>query len=378
MKKILSVFLVILMLFMSLCISASAASNSDEIGDIVKEFKEGDYIYDYYYYSPVKNSSDKTKYPIILWLHGQLSGDYRGDQVKQSDVVYFATKENQAKIKGTKGAYVLVPRFPTIAFSSVWKGDTSGLLTLGLKLAWQGENSNIKKFVDNFIAEHKDNVDTSRIYVGGYSMGGKAAMSFAATYPSYVAAIFPASSIYLLSSPTSDLKALANTPTWFFTCKDDDFWGKPVPQQDEWNTFISYSNVKASVRWTQFDAPLYNYDSSIITSIGYNEHNAWDPIPHDLIMKSGYMYPNMATINGLGGKVILKEDNSFISWLSSHSLDGVISGDESGGDYDDSDSPDTGDNEGGSGLIFRHVREILEYVVTIFNRVFKRLFGYDF
>ena len=362
MKKILSVFLVILMLFMSLCMSASAASNSDGIGTILREFQEGDYIYDYYYYSPVKNTSDKTKYPIILWLHGQLSGDYRGDQVKQSDVVYFATEENQAKIKGTKGAFVLVPRFPT----------------LNVSLAWAGENANIKKFVDNFIAEHKDNVDTSRIYVGGYSMGGKAAMSFTATYPSYVAAIFPASSIYLLSSPTSDLKALANTPTWFFTCKDDDFWGKPVPQQDDWNTFVSYSNVKASVRWSQFDMPLYNYDSSIITSLGYNEHNVWDPIPHDLIMKGGYMYPNMTTINGFGGKVILKEDNSFIAWLSSHSLDGVISGDESGGDYDDTDSPDTGDNEGGSGLVFRHVREILEYVVTIFNRVFKRLFGYDF
>ena len=95
-------------------------------------------------------------------------------------------------------------------------------------------------------------------------------------------------------------------------------------------------------------------------------------------MKGGYMYPNMTTRNGFGGKVILKEDNSFIAWLSSHSLDGVISGGETDDDYDDTDSPDTGDNEGGSGLVFRHVREILEYVVTIFNRVFKRLFGYDF
>ena len=45
-------------------------------------------------------------------------------------------------------------------------------------------------------------------------------------------------------------------------------------------------------------------------------------------------------------------------------------------DYDDDSG--SGDNNSGSGLIFNHIREILEYVVTIFNRVFKRLFGYDF
>ena len=359
MKKILSVLLVILMLFTSLSLFASAASNNNDINAIINEFQEGDYIYDYYFYSPVKSSSDKTKYPIILWLHGQLSGDYKGDQVRQSDVVYFATEENQAKIKGAKGAFVLVPRFPT----------------LNVSLAWAGENANIKKFVDNFIVEYKDNVDTSRIYVGGYSMGGKAAMSFAATYPNFIAACFPASSIYLLSSATSDLKALANTPTWFFTCKDDDFWGKPVPQQSDWETFIGYSNIKASVRWTQFEMPLYNYNGSIITSLGYNEHNAWDPIPHDLIMLSGSMYPNMTTINGYGGKVILKENNSFLSWLSSHSLNGIVGEETPDDDYDDDIG--SGDNNG-SGMVFKHIREILEYVVTIFNRVFKRLFGYDF
>ena len=361
MKKILSVLLVILMLFTSLSMYASAARNSDDINVIISEFQEGDYIYDYYFYSPVKNASDKTKYPIILWLHGQLSGDYKGDQVKQSDVVYFATEENQAKIKGVKGAFVLVPRFPT----------------LNVSLAWAGENTNIKKFLDNFIAEHKNNVDTSRIYVGGYSMGGKAAMSFAATYPGLIAACFPASSIYLLSSPTSDLKGLANTPTWFFTCKEDDFWGKPVPQQSDWETFIRNSNVKSSVRWTQFDMPLYNYNGTIITSLGYNEHNAWDAIPHDLMMLSGSMYPNMTTINGLGGKVIIKENNSFISWMSSQSLNGIVGEEEP----DDDNNDDSGNNNGGnagSGLIFRHVREILEYVVTIFDRVFKRLFGYEF
>ena len=362
MKKLLSVLLAVVMLLLSMSMAVSAASNMDGMNAIIKEFHEGDYIYDYYFYSPVKSASDKTKYPVILWLHGQLSGDYKGDQVRQSDIVYLASEENQAKIKATKGAYILVPRYPT----------------LNVNLAWQGENANIKKFLDKFIADRKDTIDTNRIYVGGYSMGGKAAISFAASYPGYVAAIFPASSIYpLLSSPRSDLAALADTPAWFFTSKDDDFWGKPVPQQSDWETFRRASNVKNAIRWTQFDMPLYNYDGSVILTIGYNEHNAWDPMLHDLIMQSGSMYPNMTTVNGLGGKVILKEDNSFISWLSSQSLNGVVG--EEGDDLEDDDQGGSNSgNQGSSGLIFKHVREILEYVVNIFDRVFKRLFGYDF
>ena len=88
------------------------------------------------------------------------------------------------------------------------------------------------------------------------------------------------------------------------------------------------------------------------------------------------MYPNMTTINGYNGKVILKQDNSFLAWLSSQSLSGIV-GDEGGSSDDDDQGGSNNDNQG-SGLIFKHVREILEYVVTIFDRVFKRLFGYIF
>ena len=366
MKKIISVFLVITMLFLSCSMAATAVSNSDSAANIRKVFTtetdESIYKYDYSYYSPVKGKDDKTKYPLILWLHGQLSGDYTGDQIKESDVAYLATSENQAKIKGTGGAFILVPRYPT----------------LNVTLAWVGENANIKKLVDGFIAKHKANVDTSRIYVGGYSMGGKAAMSFAAAYPNYVAAIFPASSIYLLASAESDMRSLIDMPVWFFTCKDDDFWGKPVPQQDDWSYFSGISNLKDTIRWTQFSMPLYNYDGSTILSIGYNEHNAWDPLLHDLIMKSGSMYPNMVTINGNGTKVVLSKDNSFLAWLSSHSLNGLVG--EEGGKDDDDDNSSGGNVSGGSssGLVFHSLKEILEYIVSLFDRLYNALFTYDF
>lgn len=365
MKKTVSALLIITMLFLSCSVAAMAVSNSDSASKIRGVFKEGDYIYDYYYYSPVKGESDKTKYPIILWLHGQLSGDYKGDQIRQSDIAYLATKENQAKIKGAGGAFILVPRYPT----------------LNVTLAWVGENGNIKKFIDKFISENKANVDTNRIYVGGYSMGGKAAMSFAASYPNYVAAIFPTSSIYLLASPQSDMRSLVNTPAWFFTCKDDSFWGKPVPQTSDWNFFCGVSQKKDSIRWTLFEKPLYNYDGSRILMVGYEQHNVWDPVLHDLVMKSGSMYPSMTTINGHGTKVNLSPENSFLSWLSSQSLDGLI-GEEGGNDKPD----DGGDNKPGddsgegstSGLVFDNLKEILQYIVSLFDRLYEALFIFDY
>ena len=366
MKKVLSVFLVITMLFLSCSMAAFAVTNSDSASAVRKAFKvETDssiYEYEYYYYSPVKGSGDKTKYPVILWLHGQLSGDYPGDQIRQSDIAYLATAENQAKIKKAGGAFILVPRYPT----------------LNVNLAWVGENATIKKFVDGFIAKHKANIDTNRIYVGGYSMGGKAAMSFAAAYPNYVAAIFPASSIYLMASAQADMRSLVNTPIWFFTCKDDNFWGKPVPQTSDWNYLCSITNQKDSIRWTLFEKTLYNYDGSPILTIGYSEHNVWDPVLHDLIMKNGTMYPNMVTINGSGMKIDLSKDNSFLAWLSSQTLNGPV-GDE-GTDNPGEDDDSSGDIIGGgsSGIVFHSLKEILEYIVSLFDRLYKALFTYDY
>ena len=369
MKKIISILLTITMLLSGLSMVGSAVGNNAGKDALRNQFKEGDYIYDYYYYSPVKSASDKTKYPVILWLHGQLSGEFKGDQVRESDVVYLASDENQAKIKGTGGAYILVPRHPAVNANA--------------SLAWASENTNIKKFVDKFIEENKSNIDTNRIYVGGYSMGGRAAMKFAATYSNFVAAAFPVSSIYLLASADSDIKGLIDTPSWFFICKEDDFWGKPTPQLSDWNLLCSISNRKSDIRWTQFtqvdangkNVGLFNYDGSKISMIGYNEHNVWDPVLHDLVMQNGSMYPNMTTVDGNNRVVNVTPENSFLTWLSSQSLNGVISGEggNSGSDSGNSGSSGSG-NIASSGKTFYHLRDVLEFIITLFDRVYKALF----
>jgi hypothetical protein len=212
-------------------------------------------------------------------------------------------------------------------------------------------------------------------------MGGRAAIKFAAAYPDFVAAIFPASSIYLGADCKADLRSLINMPAWFFTAKEDDFWGKPTPQNSDWTYFCSIANNKGDIRWTQFtmnygnDTGLLNYDGTRIKMIGYTEHNAWDPPLHDLIMKDGKIYPNIvSTVNGYNTKVNLTTENSFLSWLSSYSTDGVVGEEGVIPPEDDNQGGTNTDKPGSSGIKFYHVREILEFIVTIFDRVYKALF----
>ena len=70
--------------------AATAVSNSDSAANIRKVFTtetdESIYKYDYSYYSPVKGKDDKTKYPLVIWLHGMGNGWTDGFQLTASDI----------------------------------------------------------------------------------------------------------------------------------------------------------------------------------------------------------------------------------------------------------------------------------------------------
>jgi hypothetical protein len=82
----------------------------------------------------------------------------------------------------------------------------------------------------------------------------------------------------------------------------------------------------------------------------------------------------MTTVDGNNKVVHISAEDSFLSWLSSYSLNGIV-GEEGEGDSGDEDTPGSGiGNQGSSGIKFYHVREILEFVITLFERVYKALF----
>ncbi len=298
MKKIISLFLSLLML-VSLSVTASAVSISAGPDAAFEAFKDGEASLDYVYFSPVKDENDETKYPLILWLHGNSSGDYPRHQLYNSDIYKFSTDEFQSRFVGAGGAFLLLPRDPTNS----------------INLAWDFSVESAKKTLDSFISEFGNNIDFDRIYVGGNSMGGKGVYKIAAAYPEVFAAIFPISPVYV---PTNaELKALSKTAVWVFNNKNDNY---PQLSNSSVKNYFSYLNKKSenpqNNRWSSFSE--YYGTGGVLQK---NEvHNTWTPVLNDLFMDDGSEYKAMTTVDGNGNTVNLTYPEGFIHWLSSQSL----------------------------------------------------------
>ncbi|MDD5145841.1 MAG: PHB depolymerase family esterase [Candidatus Pacebacteria bacterium] len=72
-------------------------------------------------------------------------------------------------------------------------------------------------------------VDTSRIYLTGYSMGGQGVWELAIRYPGYFAALLPVSGRRWRNFPQS-VENLRNTPIWIFHSIDDGI----IPASEVW------------------------------------------------------------------------------------------------------------------------------------------------
>lgn len=302
MKKLFSIVLCILTVLSCVSLSASAVSEKQGMDALKAQFIHDESVLDYVYYSPVKKN-DKTKYPLVVWLHGNSSGDYPGHQLDNCNIALWSSEEYQSRFADTQGAYLLLPRYPT-----------SGLLSV----AWEGTTNNLKKTIDDFVKKHIDNIDVDRIYVGGYSMGGKMTLRMAMTYPSYFAAAFPLSPVYAPS--TSDLNNLIDMPLWFFWCKNDDYASlNQLTVMSNWNYLMNISNCRSSCRISTFDT-IYNADYTVKTADGKADiHNTWDAACHDMFMNDNMAQKDVVTKDGNGKYVQFTYPQGLIYWLSCQS-----------------------------------------------------------
>jgi len=207
MKKITAIILS-LTLFFSFIVSSNALSIEGGIDLLKNEFvaDEGPivngYSVDYSYFSPVKEN-DATKYPLVVWLHGMGDGAEPGLQVKKSNIAYWASDEFQARFDPAGGAFILAAR--SREEDNIFWGNQ---MIEPLRAA-----------IDEFIAENKNNIDLSRIYVGGYSMGGKMTLKMAVAYPEMFAAAFPICPAW---SPSEELcEKIADMPIWITSSTRD-------------------------------------------------------------------------------------------------------------------------------------------------------------
>lgn len=309
MKRLVSLFLVVVMAFTALSIPACAcfAGKDSDYDDALPELQalfesgkgpEADgYSIDYRYFSPV-GENDTTKYPLVVWLHGMGDGEYDGKQIDNSQIAFWASDEFQSRFKGSEGAFILAPR--SLEEQSLFWSDS---LIYPLRAA-----------IDDFIAQNKENIDLGRIYVGGYSMGGKMTLKMAVAYPELFAACFPICPAW---TPTTEQASLiADMPVWLTSGVLDPLVNYQLSVLPTWKNIIEVNSSPEDCRFSTLK--LVKYADGKATS---SSHHAWFAVNHDMFSDENGDYPCMSTVDGMGNPVTLTYPDGMISWLSSHTSD---------------------------------------------------------
>ncbi len=318
MKKVLSVIIALCVLVMPLAFNTSAASKTKKalplsagLEALRGQFESGvadecdGYALDYCYYSPV-GKNDNEKYPVVIYLHGIGHGSYVGSQLDDSTMATWASAELQAKWRDVGGAYILLPRCPEEKLQYWNKSFINPLRTL----------------IDCFIEEHGDNIDTTRIFVGGSSAGGEMTWDLAIEYPEYFAGIYPMAATGTRSK--DDIKKTKDVSVWVFASKLDPIINYATNTLPQWEKICEYNSNPANCRLSSF-SKVVNPDGTK----GDSNHRLFTTIMYDFFMEDGSVYKNVTTTNGKGETVTFEDAKGIIWWMQNthSSFDGGVSDD---------------------------------------------------
>lgn len=346
-KKIISVFLSVIFLMSAFAVFGSAANRKtalptsagikalrDEFSIDVAPEADG-YALDYAYYSPVGNN-DNTKYPLVIFLHGIGHGDYKGSQLDDSDMPYWASNELQSRFS-EGGAFILLPRAPEH------------------KLVYWSESliASLRSVIDDMIAKHGDNIDTSKIFIGGLSAGGEMTWNMIIAFPEYFAGAFPMAPTGTVSA--SDVKKCADVPIWMIASSKDPVISYIATITPLWNNVCKYNNNLADCRFSSFT----NVTEPDGSKASDNHHMA-KVITYDFHKFDGSTYPNVTHVDGNGNSITLNSPNGIIYWMNG--LSSSYGGDSGSG---------TG-NTNVSVLddFFNMIRNFFLKIVNLFQRLF--------
>lgn len=274
---------------------------TDEWQGLIDRFEGGKgpetngYQLDYKYYSPVAKKNDKTKYPLVIFLHGMGEGHYDGEQIFENPIAYWASDEFQSRFAGTKGAYILCPR----------SLEEKGLFWDYLLV------EPLRATIDDFIAKNEKNVDTTRIYIGGFSMGGKMTLKMCVAYTDMFAAAFPICPAWIPFPDDAVFENVADLPIWMTSSKNDPAVNYYLVASHFWNVIKANANDKTKVRFSSLNKAVFPDGSNAL-----NGHFAWLAVENDMFSSEKGDYPGMKTVDGNGDAVTLSYPNGMISWLS--------------------------------------------------------------
>lgn len=299
MKKAASVFLCILILMT--CISASFTASAELLpvsnDELNARFLDGECPgeLDYVYFTP--KTQEGKKYPLMIWLHGAKSGDEPRAQLDWYRFSNWASDEYQARFANAGGAFLLAPR------SS--KDITHNWYETGC--------SSLKATIDYFISLYADQIDTSRIYISGYSTGGSMVWHMVTKYPDFFAAAMPIAALY--NPTTSELSKLSNTSIWMFNC-DIDYYttARTSMAQVSFDYLRDITNRLDGVRLTAFSQAIWS--SNVKQDALDKEHYIWGAVTNDMFMDTNEEFYYSRTYDATGAKISFEHPNGIISWLS--------------------------------------------------------------
>ena len=292
-KKCCALFLAVCLLLTVFSAAASALPLEAGLDALRDEFyfgvgpSSGGVVMDYYAFAP----EGAGKFPLVVWLHGLVSGGYPGRQITKNDISYWASDEFQSRF-AAGGAFILAPRSP----ESV--ADWSDNMIAPLKAT-----------IDDFIRQNAARIDTARIYVGGLSMGGKMTYKVVAAYPEMFAAAFPCSPYCAISDSLA--RGVKNTPIWQLSSKNDVYMNFNLWIRPDWEKVMAASERREDCRWTVFDTALKPDGSRPGTT-----HDTWYAATYDMFMYDNSPFTGSVTYDGNGNEVTLVYPDGLISWLN--------------------------------------------------------------
>jgi predicted peptidase len=200
-----------------------------------------------------KKETGKT-YPLIIWLHGGGEGHSPTSLGVGNEEQLFGNEGAMAWAEPARQAqnpaYVAAPQA-----APRWS---------------RASTPQIRAMIDEILAANPD-VDTSRIYVTGCSMGGMMTMLMITAYPDLFAAampICPASPSPALT--TEEYARLVDLPMWLFHAQNDTTVAIGQSSDLIWATLQGLGKE-----------PGESFKYKIFPTVEYNQHWAWVPVAND-------------------------------------------------------------------------------------------------
>lgn len=214
------------------------------------------------------SNPEKKKLPLVVWLHGAGEGGddplvaYTGNRVTA-----LSSPAVQRKLGGA--AWILVPQCPT-----VWMDN--GKETLG-HVNESIYSEPVKACIDQFIAAHKEEIDTRRVYVAGISNGGFMAVRMLVDYPGFFAAAAPGCQAFFNENLTDAMIAsMKDTPIWLTHAKRDEL------VDPEETSLPLYHRLKSAgadnvhmTYWDEVFDPTGEYTDGAGRPKAYFNHGVW-------------------------------------------------------------------------------------------------------